>query len=500
MNQISSRYDLSVIIPLDDDHGFGEPCVNSWNEQTHPRSRVQLVMVDPGNRRELVQRVRPRLAPHDIVVTVPSDNEGLLYERGARAAEADVVVMTEGHCIAEPYAAAEILRLFEDPEIAAINAGSTHIEPTIIARQQSLLEHEWIALWPAGHWRTISLRGFAIRRQVYQELGGFRPEHRRFCANAFAIELERRGLRMAPTSSPIIRHCNSPTVWDVVVTLRDAARGQIVWRTQLQDQEAPDIADRYIGGLDLWSRRGDFAPGTARMLGGSLFQSICADLLRPGGFQKAKHSLAALPRLVLGMVAGPRASGFAQRLALSWAILACTAARIARRHLLAPYRRLWCKSFDSGFADYAAAQTVEPKWFVPRSDPVAAVSIPDGSGAGFHARERWGDHGPLIRWSGCVFLLRLSLSPEKSHRITLDIRSDLPVGQRCLKVRCNGSLLPQKAVTEECERIVITLPANVCRSDGRQDLVFTCNAVRPSDRGEADRRRLGIALFSLKSD
>ena len=131
---------------------------------------------------------------------------------------------------------------------------------------------------------------------------------------------------------------------------------------------------------------------------------------------------------------------------------------------------------------------------------MAAVSIPDGAVAGFYARERWGDHGPLIRWSGSVFLLRLSLSPEKSHRITLDIRSDLPVGQRCLKVRCNGSLLPQKAVTEECERIVIILPANVCRPDGRQDLVFTCNAVRPSDRGEADLRRLGIALFSLKSD
>src|SRR5438067_444385 len=172
MNQISSRYDLSVIIPLDDDHGFGEPCVDSWNKQTHPRSRVQLVIVDPGNRRELVRRVRPRLAPHDIVVTVPSDNEGWLYERS-----------------------------------------------------------------------------------------------------------------------------NSPTVWDVIVTLRDAARGQIVWRTQLQDQEAPDIADRYIGGLDLWSRRGDFAPGTARMLGGSLFQSICADLFRPGGFRKTKHGLAALPRL-----------------------------------------------------------------------------------------------------------------------------------------------------------------------------------------------------------
>lgn len=500
MNPIPSRCDLSVIIPLDDDHGVGEACVKSWNQQTHPRRRVQLVVVDPENRTELIQRIRPLLAPQDVVVAVRSDNEGELYERGARTAEADLLVMTEGHCIAEANAAAEILRLFEDPQVAAVNAGSTHIEPTIIARQQSLLEHEWNAFWPVGHWQTISLRGFAIRRRVYQELGGFQPELRRFCANAFVIELERRRLRLAPTPSPIIRHCNSSTVWDVVVTLRDCARGQIAWRTKLQDQEAPDIADRYIGGLDLWSRRGDLAPPTARMLGGSLIQSIFADLLHPGGLQKAKHGLAALPRLIFGMIVGPRTSGFAQRLALSWAILDCTAARITKRRLFKSYQRLWRKSFDSGFADYAAAQRVEPKWFVPRSEPVAAVSVPDGAVAGLHAREGWGDRGPLIRWSGCVFLLRLLLAPERSHRITLDIRSDLPVGKRCLRVCCNGSPLPQRAVVEEPERIVITLPANLCRHDGRQNLVFTCGAVRPSDRGQADRRRLGIALFSLKSD
>lgn len=500
MNQVSSACDLSVIIPLDDDHGIGEACVESWNQQTHPRHRVQLVVVDPENRSELIQRIRPLLAPQDVVVAVRSDNEGVLYERGARTAEADLLVMTEGHCIAEANAAAEIVRLFKDPEVAAVNASSTHIEPTIIARQQSLLEREWNGFWPVGHWRTISLRGFAVRRRVHQDLGGFQPEHRRFCANAFAIELERRRLQLAPTPSPIIRHCNSPTLWDVVVTLRDCARGQIAWRTKLQDQEPPDIADRYIGGLDLWSRRGDLAPPTARILSGSLLQSIFADLLHPGGLQKAKHGLAALPRLVFGMIIGPRTSGFAQRVALSWAILDCAAARITRRRLFKSYRQLWRKSFDSGFADYAASQKVEPQWFALRSDPVNAVSVPDGAVAGLFARERWGEQGPLVRWSGCVFLLRLFLAPEKSHRITLDIRSDLPVGKRCLRVCCNGSTLPSGAVVEESERIVITVPVNLCRHDGRQTLVFTCSAFRPSDRGEADRRRLGIALFSLKSD
>src|SRR5204862_4268833 len=121
----------------------------------------------------------------------------------------------------------------------------------------SVLEREWFARWPPGHWRTISLRGFAIRRRVYELLDGFRPAYRRFCANAFAIELEHRGLVLAPTSKPVIRHGNSTGLWNLATALRDSARGQIAWRADVAGEPPPNRADRALGGLDAWSRRGD---------------------------------------------------------------------------------------------------------------------------------------------------------------------------------------------------------------------------------------------------
>ncbi|HEY2124238.1 MAG TPA: hypothetical protein VGG94_02145, partial [Chthoniobacterales bacterium] len=277
MTALSPSFDLSVVIPLDDDHGYGEACVGSWNAQTHPRARVQLVIVDPGNQASLMRRIKPLLAPHDLVLEVKSENEGLLYARGASSAQADLVFMTEGHCVAEPHAAAEILSVFQNPAVAAVSGASTHLHPTLIAQQQTFLEKEWLGAWPSGHWQAISLRAFAIRRSVYEHLGGLRPEYRRFCANAFVIELERRGLRLAPTRSPIVRHGNSMTISDVIDTLRDCGRGQIVWRRDFRQHGNAALADRYLGGLDLWSRRGDLARGTARALAWPLLLSMARD-------------------------------------------------------------------------------------------------------------------------------------------------------------------------------------------------------------------------------
>jgi hypothetical protein len=232
----------------------------------------------------------------------------------------------------------------------------------------------------------------------------------------------------------------------------------------------------------------------------ALLRSLFADLGKPGGFQKAKHGLATLPRLGAAMATGPRGSALAHRAGLGWEMIACTLARVRKQKLSSRYRRLWAKSFESGFADSVVANRIRPHWFALGHQPVPAAALPDSAVAGLHARETWGAGGPFVRWSGPVFLLRLWLSPEESHRVSLDIRSLPPSRERCLTVSLNGSKLAPPAIRDEATRLTILLPAGKLRADGRQDLVFTCRAMKPSERGEADRRRLGLALFTIERD
>jgi hypothetical protein len=490
------RFDLAVVVPLDDDHGLGEACIDSWNAQTHPRERLQLVIVDPGNQRNLSRRLRGKLAAHDLWITEATDNEGLLYDRGARAAESDLLMMTEGHCIAERDAAAEILRLFASPRIDAINAASGYLEPNTLARQQSAMEREWFALWPPGHWRTISLRGFAIRHRVYLDLDGFRPCHRRFCANAFAIELDERGLVLAPTSKPIIRHGNSTGLLNLAAALRDSARGQVAWRAESKDELPPDRADRALGGLDAWSQRGDLAPATARVLARAVLRTLGGDLRRRAAGEKIRHELAVLPRFVGASVIGPRADGWTWRLRLARAMAAFVSARFRPAARFDAYQRLWRTAFASGFADFVPPHVVEPAWPAVGAQPVPVASLPDGAVAGLYARERWGAAGPLMRWSGPVFLLRLRFAPA-AHRVSLELRAPWPREPGDVTVFLNGSRLPAAAIREEPERLELLLPAERCRADGHQVLALTCCARRPSERGQGDPRRLGLALFAV---
>ena len=112
------------MLPLADEHGYGEACLAGWNAQTHPRPRLQLVVVDPGEDEALERRLRPLLLPHDRWLPVRSSNEAVLYDTGARAAEADVLLLTEAHCVPLPGAAAAVHALFADATITGTETGS----------------------------------------------------------------------------------------------------------------------------------------------------------------------------------------------------------------------------------------------------------------------------------------------------------------------------------------------------------------------------------------
>jgi hypothetical protein len=217
-----------------------------------------------------------------------------------------------------------------------------------------------------------------------------------------------------------------------------------------------------------------------------------------GGLHQARLQSRSLLRLFAGLLLGQRASSWGQRARLAWAAARCAAACIHQRGLLLSYHHLWCRSFDCGFADHAAREPVEKQWFAPGTEPAAIALLDEGAVAGLHAAETWGPGGPMIRWSGPVFMLRLSLSRGQSHRLLFDIRSNLPGGRRSLRAFCNGQELPESHVEDAPDHVRIFLPTERLRADGRQELVVTCRVVRPSDDGVVDPRCLGLALFAVQ--
>jgi hypothetical protein len=102
--------DVSVILPLPDHRGWAERAIESWlEEQTLPADRFELIVVSDGADPDLEVRVERRLRSRDRLLRRPGAHEIVLYDVGARAARAPMLLFTEPHCVAEPECLEELV-------------------------------------------------------------------------------------------------------------------------------------------------------------------------------------------------------------------------------------------------------------------------------------------------------------------------------------------------------------------------------------------------------
>jgi hypothetical protein len=249
-----ASFDIAVVLPLSHDHGFGEACLDGWNAQSHPRRRIQLVaVVEAEHAGALAARLRPRLREWDLWLQIDDDNDAVQFDHGARAAEAPLLLLSEAHCVPLPDAAAAAVEALAGGAAAAFSLRSSYLPTTALGRRQVELEADWYRSLGAGHWRGVSLRGFALRRDLFVALGGFQAQHEHFCEMALSAALHLGGHRIVQSDDVLVRHGNAPTTAELGIALRSCGRGQWRWRGEM-DREASGLANELLG-PPTWSGR-----------------------------------------------------------------------------------------------------------------------------------------------------------------------------------------------------------------------------------------------------
>jgi hypothetical protein len=401
-------------------------------------------------------------------------------------------LLTESHCLAAWGAASAIVRFFAENRAEAAWIRTASIASSPLARmEERLVEEDRANRTDPDDWRHVSLRGFALRRSLFLEVGGLPVEFGRFAESVLATRIQRTGRRLEEIPGDLIRHGNCDHVADLSEALHGHGRGQaLYWHRQ-----EVDAVERFHEPSPDWSGRAALHRPVARALCGMALRSLASEIGGPGWARLARESLRVLRRHLPTALLGPRSALLqANAASLAWR-LRCLATAWNDDRLYPNYRRLWTSLVRVGILEQVC-RTPLPEGLAPPPDreSVSIGETADGALAGFHAREDWGPES--CRWTSPLAVLQVSI-PRGDYRIRLRGSSPWPAGSDQLRISFNGHPVPRARIVRREDGFEFPVSMDMFASGPEQRVGLACRPFVPREKGLPDDRRLGLLLFSI---
>jgi hypothetical protein len=495
---------FSIVMLLPDARGVAERSVRSWTtDQDFAHEQFELIAVSNGSEPDLDGRVSPLLRKADSLLQFPNATRTELYDAGACAARGEFVIFTESHCVVEPSCLSVMDRFLRSSGLPAACSRTRPLDCDALGRLDARCFEEGLALYlRPDDWRKVTVHAFAVRRDVYEEVGGLNPRYGIFAEMILAAELWRRGHRAGVFDSPPVGHLfdGSPAAIeryqaDAVAGemryYRDHPRSPRIEHTFLADGDVPwpEFELELAAFAALWAERRQSVRRALRQ--GWRVLKLAARESRAGrAIDRAAIRLAATGCRVIG-----EKPALARRLFLGmWT----AAARLARKEYLAT-------------EPPEAAQTSD-------ANSLRIDEIPERDLWGFHPLEHW--QGNPMRWTGRCTVIRLPRPVSACEVIlqtngvgwpvgTRDLLAALPgerdsgvvvlrgEDERACSFHVNGQRLPPAAIIVEKQRIRLRLEATT--KPGPVILAVVCDPVPLELCGTNEPRELGFPLFRVET-
>jgi succinoglycan biosynthesis protein ExoA len=125
---------VSVVVPMLDEAGFIDACLDSFAAQTHPLDRLEVLVVDGGSTdgsREVVE-ARARYEPWIRIVENPDRRASSAFNRGVEAATGEVLCLFSAHGVADPAYVARSVAALRATGAAGVGGRYDHVglDPT----------------------------------------------------------------------------------------------------------------------------------------------------------------------------------------------------------------------------------------------------------------------------------------------------------------------------------------------------------------------------------
>jgi len=488
---VRPNHSIAVIFPLHDNRGFGLQALRAWQQQRHDVSSLEIIVVGSGQRR-LESRVRKQLSAPDSLVNCRTLNEAKLYNAGAAVAKADWLLFSESHVVPAKNMLSRLMERLKDETVDAAVLGSTHETRGRFSQvDAALCEREHAGPMRAvGLWRCVGLRGFLVRRRVFEQLGCFVERYYRFAETAFALRLVAANYHLSHFQDVVVRHIDSDSVGEIFFAMKMGRLGAC----RFHEME-PELAAAGFGCSSPPLSPSSTNPLQARRLWYQTFRH-----LRAGRFSAAWQFV----QLALPVVTSAVGGWWFERLVASARAHVAHAVFRGMLHgsysgrpvtdsdLLDQYALLRRRCAEVGAVQYQRETAGRKRVEEPAALPSLRPTDLGQHGVGFFPPEVW--QGKAYCWSrprGGIYILR----PPGAAVIRLDIRPTGHWTPRKPQFFLDGRALPSEAIVERNGRLEILL-GDADASGGRVLLSWVCRSFRPARAGLADHRELGVALIA----
>jgi glycosyl transferase family 2 len=483
---------LSVVIPLVHARGDVVENVRTWTEhQSLERERFQVVVATDGAAPEVERAIAGLLAPHDVLERSPGAGYMALYNLGAERADADWIVLTEAHVLADPGCLASVTAELErapDLDAAQLVAGD-HVRPSPFAE----LLAEWFdsvfERWEEpGEWKRLSFFGTAIRRTAYLDAGTVNDVYGLFSPALLSATLDAGGAQVGRFAGARVVHIADEEITEHHEHTFDFARGECALRAE---RDAV-FCERYFGWAPLWGNRTRYRPDVARPVVRALAAAAAHALARRR--HDAPWILRELMRWLPAAIGGPRPRAAFEGTALAAeerAAMGVPGRERRRRSMVRAHARVvrlaqleWIRAHLEGPGPARWDGALRP------------VEELDGALTGVHALEHDGER--WWRWTEPVVHLRVA-APAAGGVLAIDTggRRGTPLNH-VSGVYVGARRIRNRRLVEDGARLLVPLDEAEWARAAREGISILTRPREPRREGSDDPRRMGLPVYGLE--
>jgi hypothetical protein len=478
---------LTVVYPVIDVRGELVERIGLWTKQQDLDARGYRIFVVAGTETELNEvALRKVLRNQDALLRIPGAGcDADYWNAGAREANTPWLLFVEAHGLPEPDSLSALAAwIAANPNEMAGNFSIKNLGGgrigELMKRWFAEIQDSWAApsTWPRFH-RTA----FAIRRDLFGEVGPFEPSYGNFAPPLLSARLHQRDLPISSIPASRVNHELSPDMATHHEDTADYVRGEMTARAESD----PVFFEKYFGAPPSHGYR--MIP--ARYSRSMLRSLVVAALYRRGeASDLLKRACALLPMALVSLRDRARLLAAVTRVD-EWLVMRLPLTEKLRwkRFLLAHHRVVRAAQMLWIAGNPLPSLRVGPgneRWPVSTTGQHAIF--------GLHALEHSGED--VFRWTFPVFMLRLA--PTVRGVLTFETRNvRREIGLSDITVVVGGRMLPpQDLALDDAGNVAINIEAKSTPS-GEIDVVVIvrelCEPASENGRG----RRLGLPLFSV---